>query len=258
MRARATVAICLAAVGLCAAPAGADERGTLKLRFTTDRPSAASGLLLHVTYPAAKGMSKPSPIEDLRVEAPAGTRIDPGAVPVCSATDEEFRLSGLQACPRESRIGHGRVVADTGLPFGPTTLDTVAVAGPSQIVELVMVPGTELVLALDRLHVAGATLTAHPPATPGGPPDFRTGIREVELMVHAVAEGRPAVVTTPPSCTDGRWVSSGRFVFADGVVSSAGDAAMCAVTPKAAKKRRVARRKSRSRPGRRAARSGHR
>jgi hypothetical protein len=155
--------------------------------------------------------------------------VDLGAVPQCEATDEEFRALGPRACPPESQVGEGTLEARTGTPADPIHGDVTAFNGVGEIIELVTVPGTDRVAGMDRLTVEGSTLTAHPPAVPGGPPDGRTAVREVHLVLPARAgtDGRP-YVSTPSACpADGLWRSLGTFTFNDGGSGTASATTPC-------------------------------
>jgi hypothetical protein len=111
-------------------------------------------------------------------------------------------------------VGAGKLVAMTGFgpPADPAGGDLTAFNGDGELVEVVTAPGTGAVLGIDRLTIDGSTLTAHPPATPGGPPDGQTAIREIHLKIE-----RGRFVTTPPSCpASARWSYGGSFTFGDG------------------------------------------
>ena len=155
-----------------------------------------------------------------RASTSQGIRIDGGAVPSCSATDAEFRAMGRDACPVASRVGTGRLVAITGFgaPVDPVEGDVTVFNGGDELTEVVFAKGTNTVLGMDRLEVRGNRLVAHPPATPGGPPDGRTSIRSIDLELPARrgSRGRP-FVRAPGACpADGSWRSTARYRFADG------------------------------------------
>ena len=81
---------------------------------------------------------------------------------------------------------------------------------------------------IDRLTIEDGRLVAHPPTTPGGPPDGRTTIREIRLDLPARVgdDGRP-YVTAPPDCETGTWVSRAHYEFADGGATSLDSASPC-------------------------------
>ena len=207
--------VVLAAAGALAsgAQASAAERATYELGFTTPDPSAVTGLTLHVKLENSEDPGGKAPVlQDGVYGLPAGTRIDTKAVTQCTATDEELQLLGRDACPAESRIGEGTITATTGTPADPLQGDVTVFNGDGQIIELVTAPGSNVVAGFDRLTVEGSSLHAHPPATPGGPPEGRTTIKEIRVKI---APSR--IFTTPPSCpADGLWRASGLVTFASG------------------------------------------
>ncbi len=222
---RAVVAIAIA-VALATAGSvygGETSRGGFELTLSTQESGAPTGLTFHVLYKNPDDPdAKPPAVTAAIFELPAGTRIDDSAVPQCTATDEEFRLSGRGACPPESQVGGGTLTAMTGVPGAdPVTADIVAYNGPRQLIEVVFFQGTNSVAGMDRLTIEGDRLVAHPPATPGGPPDGRTAVREVrlELPVRTGAEGRP-YVSAPPDCLTGTWTSQASYEFEDGGTTS--------------------------------------
>ena len=208
-----------AAVGLTAlataGSAAAAERAELKVGFGTRAPATATSIQFDIVYRHPDDPDrKPPPLTGAVFDMPEGTRIDPAKAERCTATDEQLRSQGSSACPAESKVGSGTLVAITGFgpPADPVTGDITAYNGNGELVEVVTAPGTDRVLGIDRLTISGSTLTAHPPATPGGPPDGRTSIREIHLKVD-----RPGFVTTPPSCpAAGRWSYGASFTFTDG------------------------------------------
>ncbi len=145
---------------------------------------------------------KPPPIKAAVFRLPPETRIDTAAVERCTASNEEIRAAGPSACPPGSRVGAGKLSAVTGFgpPTDPVAGDVTVFNGPDQLIEVVTVPGTQTVAGMDRLTIEGNVLTAHPPATPGGPPDGRTSIKDIQLTLD-----RPGYVTAPPTCGSAGW-----------------------------------------------------
>jgi hypothetical protein len=231
VRRGSTAALAAAAVVLAAPfPAAADERAEVDFGFTTAQPGTVTGLTLSAEYrnPSDPG-AKPPPLTGAAFDLPPGTRVDTTAVPQCHATDEEIRARGRHACPPESKIGEGRLVAITGTPADPFDGEGVFFNGDGQIIEVVLVRGSDQAAGFDRITVEGSTLVAHPPAIPGGPPDGRTAVRRVELTAPPrVENGRP-YITTPPDCpSSGLWRAAGRFSFGDGGSTTVLDTLPCA------------------------------
>ena len=209
------------AVAAATVHAGSDNRGDYELGLSARAPDAVTGLSFRVGYRhPSDPNAKPPPITAATFELPKGTRIDGGAVPTCRASDQDFRARGRDACPESSRVGAGTLIAITGFgaPVDPVETDVTVFNGGDELVEVVFAKGTNTVLGLDRLKVQGSTLVAHPPATPGGPPDGRTAIRRIALDLPARrGTGGRRFVTTPDACPhNGRWRSTARYGFADG------------------------------------------
>lgn len=227
-RVAAAVAMAVSAGGMAAAAsATTGERADFELGFSTGTPGAEAALTLHVVYKAAGDPeAKPSPIRKVVVAAPSGTRFDAGAVPACTATDDELMASGRGACPADSRIGAGKLTADTGFgpPADPVPGDLTLFNAGDEVLEVVTAPGTDRVIGTDRLRIDGSTLTGAPPVTPGGPPDGETAVRQIDFTI----EQATGFVTTPPACPDGgRWVSTGTFGFKDGAEETLESSAPC-------------------------------
>jgi hypothetical protein len=208
-----------AGLGACLAmvatpqPASAD-RGDFILDLGTHQPGGAATLRIDVVYRHPDDPNaKPPPITGAVFRLPAGTRIETAAVPRCTATDDDLRSRGTGACPPETRVGAGTLTAITGFgpPVDPVHGDVAVFNGQDQLIEVVTAPGTDRVLGTDRLTVAGSVLTAHPPATPGGPPDGQTSVTEIHLVID-----RGGYATAPPDCPANRlWSYGATFEFAD-------------------------------------------
>ena len=210
--------------------AGETARGGFDLEVFTQRPSAPTGLRFHVVYKNPQDPEgKPPAVTAAVFRLPAGLRIHNRAVPRCTATDEDFRAQGREACPPASRVGSGTLVAMTGFPgVDPLVADIVAFNGARELVEVVFFKDTNVVAGLDRLTIKRGKLVAHPPATPGGPPDGRTAVHEVRLRIprRFGPAGRP-YVTTPRACWTGRWRSRADYAFADGGTTTVRDRTPC-------------------------------
>ena len=223
--AAATVIAILGAIGAANATTG--RRADFDLRFPTASPAAQAALVLHVVYKAADDPNaKPSPIRKVVVAAAPGTRFDTGAVAKCTATDDELMAEGRGACPPDSRIGAGKLTADTGFgpPVDPVAGDLTLFNSGTAIIEVVTAPGTDRAVGIDRLRIDGSTLTGAPPTTPGGPPDGETAVRQIDFTI----ERATGFVTTPPSCPhSGEWITRGTFGFADGAEGTVTSASAC-------------------------------
>ena len=212
------------------APAAqAGERGDFTLDLGTRTPGAAATFTFDVAYRNADDPNgKPPPISGATFRLPAGTSIDQNAAAKCTATDEQLRAQGRNACPADSRIGGGTLTAITGFgpPADPINGDATVFNGNGEIIELVTLPGTNQTAGFDRLKVNGDVLTAHPPSTPGGPPDGRTAIKDIHLVVD-----RAGFAKAPPTCTRGKgWDYSASFEFGDGTRGEVAKTLACTAT----------------------------
>ena len=199
----------------------------------TQQPGAGATLRFDVAYRnPSDPNAKPPPVSGAVFRLPEGTRIDTNAVPQCAATDEQIRAQGSAACPAASKVGTGKLVAITGFgpPADPVQGDVHVFNGDRQLIEIVTVPDTDRAAGFDRLTIEGSTLTAHPPATPGGPPDGRTSVKDIHLVVD-----RAGYATAPPTCPAGGWRYGASYEFANGANQEIAHTLPCA------RARRVAR-----------------
>lgn len=220
LRRAAVVTAALTTLGIAGNVYGGEtSRGGFELGVSTEAPATPAGLTFRVLYKNPDDPEgKPPAVTSAVFELPAGMRIDDSAVPQCTASDDDFRARGRDACPPESRVGDGTLIAMTGVPGAdPVTADIVAFNGAGELIEVVFFQGTNTVAGMDRLTIEDGKLVAHPPATPGGPPDGRTVVREVrlDLPLRLGDDGRP-YVSTPPDCLTGQWTSRARYEFEDG------------------------------------------
>ena len=228
LKLQAMAAATLLAAGTAGATTG--KRADLTVGFSTKSRGAPTALVLHVVYKAPGDPNgKPSPIRKVVVRAPAGTRFHTNAVAKCTASDDELKAEGRGACPAQSRVGAGKLTADTGFgpPIDPLAGDLTLFNSGTAIVEVVTAPGTDRVVGVDRLKIAGSTLTGHPPTTPGGPPDGETAVRQIDFTI----ERNTGYVTTPRTCR-GRWTWTGTFGFKDGAEETLRGRAACKRPPK--------------------------
>jgi hypothetical protein len=221
----------LLATGTAGATTG--TRADFSLGFSTKSRSAPTALVLQIVYKAPGGdpNAKPSPIRKVVIRAPSGTRFHTAAVARCDASDDELRAEGTGACPSGSRIGAGKLAADTGFgpPIDPVEGDLTLFNGGGEVIEVVTAPGTDRVLGTDRLKITGSTLTGHPPTTPGGPPDGETAVRRIDFTI----ERKTGYVTTPRTCPRSRrWVATGTFGFKDGAEETLRSRTACKRPPR--------------------------
>jgi hypothetical protein len=256
---RRTSALALAtaaALAIFATPAWA-ESGRLadfSFRLSSTTPGTPTGF--HTQFRLRKEGdpdAKPTPIRSAVLELPSGLRYDTGAIPECMATDEELHARGSDACPPETQLTLGTFSAITGFgpPVDPVAGDNHVFNAPSQLIEVITVPGGSPSPGFDRLTIKGTTLTAHPPMTPGGPPDGETAVRGSDFNVPVRGTAARPLVTTPPECpAGGQWKTTGTFVFSNGDRDTVVSATPCAARASAPSKLRLSVRPGRVRAGR--------
>jgi hypothetical protein len=217
-------ALLSALVALSAAmPAGSTTHGRtdFSLTFSSQGRDTPTAMHIHLLYKAAGDPNaKPSPISSLRLQLPRGAVLDGSARARCTASDDELMAIGPSACPADSRVGSGTLSVMTGFgpPLDPYTGDATLFNTPGGVVEVVTQKGTDRAVGTDRLHIRGTRVTATPPVLPGGPPDGRIAVREINFTFDAPSGGRRPYVKTPRRCPrTRRWTSTGAFRFADGV-----------------------------------------
>jgi hypothetical protein len=238
IRTTAAAATAAGAALFAGAPAHA-ESGRLvdfSTRLTSTSPGTPTGLADHILLHRADDPNgKPAPLRSAVFHAPAGVRFDTTAAPQCMASDAEVQARGSDACPPETELTVGSFTALTGFgpPVDPFNGDDHVFNGPGQFIEIVTANGTFASPGFDRLTIDGSTLTAHPPVSPGGPPDGETAIRSIDFEIPVVTNAGKALITTPPACPgDGLWRASATFAFADGTSETVGSTTPCA-TPAA-------------------------
>jgi hypothetical protein len=189
------------------------------LRLTGTAAGGPTGMTVHVLLRNPDDPdAKPSPLRRAVLKLPDGLRFDTGAMPQCTASDAELHARGPDACEPESKLSVGKLVAFTGFapPADQLVGDDHVFNGPEQIIEVITGEGNSASPAYDRVTIDGSTLTARPPATPGGPPEGESAIRSIDFVIPVRASGDRALITTPPDCRSGAWQSVATFLFADG------------------------------------------
>jgi hypothetical protein len=237
------LAIAVTALGICAAPAAAESSRLADFAFQLSSTTPGTPTGFHTTFRLRKEGdpdAKPTPLRSAVLELPSGLRYDTGAVTECKASDEELHARGSDACPADSLLTLGTFNAITGFgpPVDPVAGDNHVFNGPSQLIEVITVPGGSPSPGFDRLTLKGTTLTAHPPTTPGGPPEGETAVRGSDFNVPVKGTTARPLVTTPPSCpASGKWTTTATFVFANGDRDTVVSATPCKAGTSAAKLR---------------------
>jgi hypothetical protein len=212
------------------ATASADELA-FSLRLTSSEPGTPTRGILHITFPyGASG--KPRPPRHIEVALPDGTRFDEGAVPICSATDQELQAQGSSACSPETSLGGGTATAITGFgpPFDPTLLDVHAFHRRGELVNVYTFQGSDRPgVHLSKSRIVGTAFVEDLSPDPGGPPDGRTNARTLDHQLAPRNLPGRSFVTTPTTCPPSRtWTSRLTIVWDDdGSTQTATSATPC-------------------------------
>jgi hypothetical protein len=215
--AAATIATCAAAADAAVAQqAGVNYSD----RFTTERPGAPSGRVLHNDYfNAADRGAKPPALKRLRIVLPAGARYDTSALPACGATDAELMARGPEACPADTKLGDEVYVFDTGFPepnrYVTTDIDFFNERGGIIVFSQDRSAGSRVV---SHGVVTERTYQLDYPPLPGTPPEGGGNRSEQATFTAATGSGGP-YLRTPPSCpAAGHWTFRATFTYANGEV----------------------------------------
>ena len=196
---------------------------TVDMWSTRTKPSVSASLGYSATYHARNDPTgDPPALRWLRMDLPAGTRIDTSVLPRCTATDMEIRLAGESACPPEARIGSGEVTVKA-FGAGVSTYPTVIYNAPGEMIELVL--SGERVVGVVHTYVRGTTLEGPVPTCldggqpPDGCPSDQLTLLSNSLQVQAARTSLGAYGMTPPTCPKSRrWKIRVTLTYADGSV----------------------------------------
>ena len=203
------------------------------LKYTTTKPGAPTGLVLHFDFqnPDDPG-GKPHAVTTLVVHAPDGGRIDTSVPPRCEATDLELMLQGPDACPPESKIGDAYAISDTGGrdPFPRYTRTNISEFNEATgIVAVGVNEDLPFVKPVDHTRIEGGRTTTHFPTVPGAPPpEPQAAFRKLHFENRPyVRDGRP-YNHTPAKCPKaGYWRMVLEFTYADGVTETVNSDSPC-------------------------------
>jgi hypothetical protein len=225
---RARIVVCgVVAMGALIAPAAAGGAGfEFRVRLTSATPGSPTGIALHEVFPnGADGRPKQVRHGVYRVAA----RFHHDAMPVCDASDTDFSVAGLDACPPRTALGSGTATAITGFgpPLDPLETDIHMFHGRGEELYVYTPPGASRpVYAVARARVRGSTIVDDPTYPPGfPPPDGKSAIRRLDVRY---APASPGYITTPATCPRaGRWMSHVDLSYTDGSSDSADSHTPC-------------------------------
>jgi len=208
---------------------GTASRQSASLKFTVERPNAATGVRIAIDYRNPNDPdAKPFAVRRVVTELARGSRTNTRVPARCGASDAQLMAQGAGACPDRSIVGGGRLSTDNGVP-GPSRMIRNRVTLINNRRELIFLTRSTNTPAPMRLVVRadaeGRKTTTTVPPVPGGPPDGFLAIDRVKLRMQKLSRRidgeRRAYVRTPHSCPGSeRWVSAFRFGYRDGVTQT--------------------------------------
>ena len=194
-------------VALLAPSVSADTTAPLyakmKQRFATAKPDHRTGWSFDGAlkpYPAGEQVP---PQRGVEFVFPKGTRIRPGAVSSCLASDEQITSEGLGACPAASRVGSG----EAGLFFGTAGTLTVEthlfVAEPGLVVVFTSESGSVLRVLRATVERNRVTTTLPPVELSGG---YELAVTTFKLEIQRAGTKKRPLMRTPKKCPKSkRW-----------------------------------------------------
>lgn len=202
----ALAALLVSSVALAATQQTYSQKFTIK----------ASGKSTGMTFAAsATDPTGASPVQAKRVTLtfPAGTKIDPGALPKCTT---------VKACPAKSKIGTGKATVLLGtapnkLPVtaynraGGMVLSVASPLGTPVILQPVL-KGTTLTIEVPLLKYSGVSLV----------------LTQLSLDVKKLGTAKRPYVRTPKVCpSTGSWTFGASFVYVDGTSTKLSSVSPC-------------------------------
>ncbi|MBV9213681.1 MAG: hypothetical protein JOZ25_08560 [Actinobacteria bacterium] len=152
-----------------------------------------------------------------------------GAMEACRASDQDFDVEGLDACPASTALGRGTasVITGFGPPVDPLATDIHIYHGPqSEIYVFTPAGQSRPILQVARARVTGNTISEDP-VYPNGwpPPNGKAAPTTIDVRYKPA---RAAYLTTPASCpAGGRWTSNAHLAYTDGSSDSVSSNARC-------------------------------
>src|SRR3954471_19191562 len=217
----------LAVAVLWPAEAGAaGPRQVASLTYTSQVPGTPTGFVGDMSFQNPENPTlKPHTLKRMALKPPAGSVIDTTVPPQCHASDAQLMIQGPAACPRNTQVGWGLSVTDTGgggpFPrYSEVTItsfnnqnEVVGVGVPKQL------PALKLIV---RTKIEGSTSTTDFPLFPGPPPpDPYSPFKRLYMAMSRYARNGRAYVRTPPTCPRvGYWTITAEFTYVDGVTQA--------------------------------------
>jgi hypothetical protein len=209
------------------------SRQTATLRFSTATPGAPAGISFAADFhDPADPNAKPHALTAFDITLPAGTVIDFGAIPQCTASDAELQLEGTAACPAASRLATGTLITDTGSPAGFPRYATNQLNQFNGNHELITISDSvdpQGFRTVGRSPVAGTTIHNTIPPFPGAPPpEPLLAFRKMTLAGAPGGDTKRPWLRTPPTCPRARaWTTRMTFTYVDGVTQATSATSPC-------------------------------
>jgi hypothetical protein len=182
-----------------------------EFEYTSHKPGTATNLTYDFALTVPTDGSQPQVIDQLDILLAPGAKIDLGAVPACTASDETITAQGPVACPTRGRLGSGTASIWTGT--GPLLHLDVSVFSTGHGVVVVLVSqGNVVAVIRGSLHRNHLTVTV-PAITLG--PGAQAAIVAFNLPLSGGTKRRP-VFMTPSRCGPSGWTINYRPHFAQG------------------------------------------
>jgi hypothetical protein len=192
--------------------------------FTVEKRGAATGSSFHVEFVNPENRDeKPHTVKRIVVHYPGDTRFDSKAAPQCHASDEELQTQGAAACPKDTKVGGGEAVSDTGSsgPFPPRyTQSTISqFNGDNELIGVGTNKDIPAIKTVTHTKFNGTTASTDFPTFPGfPPPDQYTPLKSLNVLFPRRVENGRATERTPKTCPKaGYWTIVTEFTYVDGV-----------------------------------------
>jgi hypothetical protein len=198
----------VAAFAVALQPAGAARSRDLgpydhfEFKYTSKKPDTRTGFRYRVRL-HQKGDEQPPTVRQLRLAFAPGSRIDRGAVPACTATDDELMNQGTGACPTSSRVATGEAGVYIGTAT-PANLHATVFATKGGVVAVLTSDSGSVIKLLRGKYTGPRTLVVPIPPTPLGNGKEAALVR-FELDIAAAGSRKRPWIRSPKTCTSKGW-----------------------------------------------------
>jgi hypothetical protein len=210
-RARRTIiaaAVVVTAVAAAIQPAGAARSSDIspydrfEFKYTSKKPNSRTGFRYRVRL-HQNGDEQPPTVRQLRLAFATGTRIDRGAVPSCTATDEELMDQGTSGCKPATQVATGEAGVYIGTATPADLAATVFSTKTGVVVVLTSDSGSVIKILRGKWSGARTLVVPISPTPLGGGKE--AALVRFELDIAAAGSKKRAWVRTPKRCTSRGW-----------------------------------------------------